>query len=238
MTHRHLALVTLLAVTAAARAAEAQPPPCYECGDGYYTTPYAVPPRPSKPKDPWDKLRFEGGVGALIGSQRVGYVAGTSGGIHLDAGVRRNRMYPFLEYDFVSVGETATETTDPVRGYMHRLSANFRYSLGTFGGKNEIPVRGDVWAEIGAGHQAITWHEGGRLNRKDISLGFGAQATFRIGRERPRYVGVYYAMKATIAVSPDRKDDSPVCAGPCDMATGPSPWDFGLYFNFGVPFGR
>lgn len=236
MTHRYLGLAALLVTTAAAAVAEAHPAPCYECGDYAYN--YTEPTQPPRPKDPWERLRFEGGVGALIGSQRVGYVAGTAGGVHFDAGVRRNRLYPFLEYDFLSVGESSYEKENPVRGYMHRFSANLRYSLGAFGGHGDVPVRGDIWAEVGLGHQMINWHEGGRLNRKDISLGFGAQATFRIGKVRPRYVGVYYAMKASVAVSPDRKDDSPVCAGPCDMATGPSPWDFGVYFNFGVPFGR
>jgi hypothetical protein len=30
----------------------------------------------------------------------------------------------------------------------------------------------------------------------------------------------------------------PTCAGPCDMATGPSSWDMGAFFNFGVVFSR
>ena len=76
------------------------------------------------------------------------------------------------------------------------------------------------------------------LGRKDLAFGLGAQATFRIGRDKPRYIGVYYAMKAWVASAPERKDDMPVCAGPCDEATGPSPYDFGIFFNFGVPFGR
>lgn len=231
MAHRFL--IAIVGLCALAGVAAAQPPPYY---DQYYVPePYV---EPKKPKDPWEKARFEGAVGALIGGQRVGYVSGTAGGLHLDAGVRFHKLFPFLEYDFLSVGDSAYDEPEPVRGFMHRFSLNLRYSLGAFGGKGDLPVRGDIWAEVGAGHQEIHWHEGGRLGRKDASFGFGAQATFRVGKVKPRYIGVYYAMKATIARSPERKDDMPICAGPCDEATGPSPWDFGIYFNFGVPFGK
>jgi hypothetical protein len=189
-------------------------------------------------KDPWKKLRFEGALGGLVGSQRVGYIAGTGGGLHLDGGARIDRLMIYGEYDFLSVGESSIETPNPVRGFMHRLGASARYSLASFGGSGEVPVRGDIWGEIGLGHEEVRWHEGGRLGRRDISFGLGAQATFRIGRNKPRYVGVYYAMKAWVAAAPERKDDMPTCAGPCDEPTAPSPYDFGIFFNFGVPFGR
>lgn len=200
---------------------------------------YADPPAP-RPKNPWQRLRFEGAVGALVGSQRVGYLSGTGGGLHLDAGARLDRLYLFGEYDFLSVGESSYDAPDPVRGFMHRFSASARYSLGVLGGgeRNDVPVRGDLWIEGGLGDQIVTWHEGGRLHRRDVSFGLGAQATFRIGRERPRYLGVYYALKVTVAEAPERKDDDPMCAGPCDEATAPSPYDVGIFFNFGVPFGR
>jgi hypothetical protein len=188
-------------------------------------------------RDPWKKLRFEGGIGALVGSQRVGYVAGTAGGMHVDGGVRLDRFMVYVEYDLLSVGETATDQPDPLRGLMHRVGADVRYSLTSFGG-GDAPIRGDIWAEVGAGHEEIYWHEGGKLGRKDLSFGLGAQATFKLGRSHPRYLGVYYAMKGWVASAPERKDDQPVCAGPCDTATAPSPWDVGVMFNFGVPFGR
>lgn len=190
-------------------------------------------------KDPWKRLRFEGGMGGLVGSQRVGYIAGTGGGLHLDGGARIDRLMIYGEYDFLSVGESSIENPTPVRGFMHRLGASARYSLAAFGGRSDVPVRGDIWVELGLGHEEVRWHEGGRLGRRDISFGLGAQATFRLGgREHPRYIGVYYAMKGWVAAAPERKDDMPTCAGPCDEPTGPSPYDFGIFFNFGVPFGR
>jgi hypothetical protein len=199
----------------------------YDDGYGYGTS----------AKEPWEKLRFEGGIGALVGSQRVSYVAGSAGGMHFDAGARRDRWMAYAEYDLLSIGESSYDDPDPLRGLMHRAGVNLRYSVGAFGG-HDIFVRGDIWTELGVGHEQVYWYEGGKLGRKDISFGFGAQATFKLGRAHPRYVGVYYAMKGWVAAAPDRKDDQPVCAGPCDTATGPSPWDMGVFFNFGVPFGR
>jgi hypothetical protein len=222
------ALLALAAVAApAVAAAEAVP-------YGYYSE-----PPPSAPRDPWTKPRFEGAVGALVGGYSVGPVSGTAGGMHFDAGLRMDKLYLYGEYDFLSVGQDSYEVIDPVRGFLHRLGANARYSLAAFGGHGEIPVRGDVWAEVGAGHEMIWWHEGGKLTRRDLSFGFGAQATFRIGRDKPKFIGVYYAFKGWVADAPGSKGDmDPTCAGPCDEPTGPSPYDFGLMFNFGVPFGR
>jgi hypothetical protein len=190
-------------------------------------------------KDPWKKLRFEGSIGALVGSQRIGWIAGTGGGMHVDGGIRRDRMMLYAEYDVLSVGESSYENADPVRGLMQRVGLSARYSLAAFGGgSGDVPVRGDIWAEVGAGHEHIRWYEGGVLQRRDISFGLGAQATFRIGREKPRFVGIYYAMKAWVAPSPGQKNNDPNCAGPCDYPTGPMPYDFGIFFNFGVPFGK
>lgn len=204
---------------------------------GYYED-----PEPERPKNPWQKARLEGAVGALVGGQRIGWIRGTAGGLHVDAGFKMDRLFLYGEYDFLGVGETASTTPAPgdptVRGFMHRVSANVRYSLAAFGGGGEVPVRGDVWAEIGGGHQHVRWHEGGKLGRKDISFGFGAQATFKIGRDKPKFLGIYYAVKMTIARAPEPKSDDPTCAGPCDEPTPPSPWDVGIFFNFGVPFGR
>lgn len=225
-----LSSIAAAAVTVAAPASEAR-------AEAVPYSYYATDP-PPRPRQPWTSARFEGAVGALVGGQRIGYVDGTAGGLHIDAGVRLDRVYLYAEYDFLSVGETAYDTPSPVRGFMHRLGASARYSVAAFGGRSDIPVRGDVWLEAGAGHQTVMWHEGGKLGRKDLSFGMGAQATFKLGRTRPRYIGVYYAVKAFVAEAPERKDDEPMCAGPCDVATGPSPYDFGIYFNFGVPFGR
>lgn len=200
---------------------------------GYYED-----PEPARPKDPWKKARFEGAIGGLVGGQGIGYVHGTGGGLHLDAGFKMHRIFLYGEYDFLGVGENTYENPEAVRGFMHRVGVNARYSLAAFGGGRDVPVRGDVWAEIGGGHQHVRWHEGGKLGRKDLSFGLGAQATFKIGRDKPKFLGVYYAVKMTIARSPDRKDEDPTCAGPCDEPTPPSPWDVGIFFNFGVPFGR
>lgn len=222
-------LLVAIAILAAPSLAAAEAVPLGYYGDA----------EPSRPTDPWKKLRFEGEIGALIGGQRIGYLSGFGGGLHVDAGLRRDRLLVFGEYDWLSVGSSNyADPSSDVRGFMHRLGANARYSLGVLGGHRDVPVRGDFWAELGVGHQQIYWHEGGKLGRKDLSFGLGAQATFKIGREKPKFVGVHYAVKMTLAKAPARKDEDPMCAGPCDEPTGPSPWDLGVFFNFGVPFGR
>jgi len=221
-----LASVAALGAAPAVAAAEAVP-------YGYYAQPEP------KPQDPWKRPRFEAAIGALVGAYSVGPIAGPAGGAHVDAGVRLDRLYLYGEYDFLSVGEDSYETADPVRGFLHRVGADIRYSLAAFGGSGRMPVRGDVWVEAGAGHETVYWHQGGKLGRRDLAFGLGAQATFRIGQDRPRYLCVYYALKGWVADAPDRKVDmDPTCAGPCDAPTVPSPYDVGFMFNFGIPFSR
>jgi hypothetical protein len=197
--------------------------------------------------DRWRDLRFEGDVGFLIGGMSVGPLDGFAGGVFGEAGVRRDRLALLAEYDLLSVGQTAQSSAmvdpanpppDPIRGYMQRVGFDARYSVTRFGG-GDAGIRGDVWIEAGAGGEVIQWYGGGRLHRGDASLGFGAQATFRIGSEsHPHYVGFHYAVKAIIAKAPGRKDDAPTCAGPCDEPTPPVPYDTGIFFNFGVVFGK
>jgi hypothetical protein len=120
---------------------------------------------------------------------------------------------------------------------MQRVGADVRYSFARFGG-GHVPVRGDIWLSAGAGGEVIQWYDGGRLHRRDLSLGFGAQATFRIGHEHPHYLGFHYAVKAFIAHAPGQKNEDPTCAGPCDEPTPPVPYDTGIFFDFGIVFGK
>jgi hypothetical protein len=121
---------------------------------------------------------------------------------------------------------------------MHRLGANLRYSIAAFGGR-DVPIRGDFWVEGGVGNQLVQWHGGGELSRRDLAFGAGGQMTVRVGRDKPSYVGFYYAFRGLTARDPVKNEMSPpTCAGPCDTPTGPSPWDVGAFFNFGVVFSR
>jgi hypothetical protein len=187
----------------------------------------------------WDRMRFEGGVGLLAGGFSVGPIGGSAIGTHLDAGVRAGRLAVLGEYDFVSIGQSSYEHDDAVRGQLHRLGANVRYSVGAFGGAR-IPIRGDIWIEGGVGSQLIRWNGGGELERRDLAFGFGGQMTVRIGRDKPRYLGFYYAFRGLVARDPfEPKDPVPAtCAGPCDRPTGPSDYDIGAFFNFGLVFSR
>lgn len=187
----------------------------------------------------WNRMRFEGGVGMLAGGFGVGPISGAAIGGHVDAGVRAGRIAVLGEYDFASIGQSSYDHPDPVRGQLHRLGANLRYSLGSVGG-HKVPIRGDFWVEGGLGSQLIRWNGGGELERRDLAFGFGGQMTARIGREHPQYLGFYYAFRGLVARDPTepKQPAMPTCAGPCDRATGPSAWDVGAFFNFGVVFSR
>ncbi len=187
----------------------------------------------------WNRTRFEGGVGMLAGGFAVGPIGGSAIGTHVDAGVRSGRLAVLGEYSFVSIGESSYDNPDPVRGQLHRLGANLRYSLGSVGG-GRVPIRGDFWLEGGLGSQLVRWNGGGELERRDLAFGFGGQMTARIGRKKAQYVGFYYAFRGLVARDPiaPKSPAMPTCAGPCDRATGPSDWDLGAFFNFGVVFSR
>jgi hypothetical protein len=194
----------------------------------------------------WKDLRFEGDVGFLIGGMGIGKLGGFAGGMEASLGIRRDRLAVFGSYDLLSVGDSpSTSTTDPsapppVRGFMQRVGADVRYSVGRFGGSDDSSaVRGDLWLSLGAGGEVIQWYDGGKLHRRDLSFGFGGQATFRIGHDsHARYLGFHYALKALLANAPGMKNQDPVCAGPCDEPTPPVPFDAGVFFHFGVVFGK
>ncbi len=195
--------------------------------------------------DPWRDTRFEGDVGFLLGGMSVGPIDGFAGGMYGAGGIRHDRLALLGEYDLLSVGQTANPAADPtmpppdpVRGYLQRAGFDVRYSVVRFGG-GDAGIRGDIWLEGGAGGEVIQWYEGGRLHRGDVSVGFGGQVTFKIGSDSHRhYIGFHYAVKGLVAKAPPRKDDSPTCAGPCDEPTPPVPYDTGIFFNFGIVFGR
>jgi hypothetical protein len=221
-----LALAAAAATTAlAAAAAPASADSCYDsdCKDARAKA--------------WAKPRFEGAFGLLVGGYSVSTVGGSAVGMHFDGALRMDRLAIVGEYDFLSIGESAYEVEDPVRGHLHRLGVNARYSIAAFGGR-EVPIRGDLWIEGGIGNQLVQWHGGGELSRRDLAFGVGGQMTARVGKDKPNYIGFYYAFRGLMARDPIGKPGEPTCAGPCDMATGPSPWDVGAFFNFGVIFSR
>lgn len=215
------ATTTALAATAAPAVADS----CYdtECKDAR--------------EKAWSKPRFEGAFGLLAGGYGVSTVSGAAIGMHFDAGLRMDRVALIGEYDFLSIGQSSYDHENPIRGQLHRLGANVRYSIAAFGGR-DVPIRGDLWIEGGIGNQLVQWHGGGELSRRDLAFGVGGQMTARIGKDKPKYLGFYYAFRGIMARDPIGKPGEPTCAGPCDMATGPSPYDVGAFFNFGVVFSR
>lgn len=191
------------------------------------------------PAKGWDKITLEGTFGVLAGSQPVGYVDGGMAAPHLDIGARRDRWLLYASGALGSIGESSYDDDMPVRGVVGRLGLGVRYTYGRIGGgRGEIPLRGQFWVEAGAGYQHIQWNEGGRLGRQDLLIGLGAQLDVRVSREKLRFIGLYYALDIMFSPAPNSKERPPVCAGPCDEATGPGTMDVGFVLNVGVPFGK
>lgn len=194
-------------------------------------------------EDDFDRARTELGFGMLAGGYSVGPVSGPGVGVHFDLGRQMGPLLISGEYNLLSVGEAAGTGDDrPIRGLLHRVGLNARYSFAEFGGGRKI-VKGAFWLEAGLGRQMINWDEGGRLSREDVGLGFGIQTNFKIGRHKPnpKIIGFYYAFRATVAESPgsDKMPEGPpVCGGPCDEPTQPSPYDVGMFFNVGLTWGH
>jgi hypothetical protein len=195
-----------------------------------------------EPPEPMDR-RTEINLGMLLGGSDVGQSSRGTFGIQVDIGRRFGDLVLLGEYGYLSVGEGGGSSP----GSLSRLGVTARYSLlRTSGAPNRYgrrkPVSGDYWMEAGAGMQRITWDTGGVLTRPDLVLGFGWQLDVVLGRRsaHPRYYGPYVAFRANLSRAPDSTvaDLPATCGGPCDTATRPSQNDVGLFFHFGVNWGR
>ncbi len=190
--------------------------------------------------DAFHEPRTEVGFGMLAGAYSVGPVGGGAVGLHLDLGRQMGPVKLYGEYDFLSIGNSASET-DPVRGLLHRGGLMVRYNFAEVGGGPYKPIQGAFWLEGGAGRQFVHWDAGGVLERDDVAAGFGGQFNFLLARHspHPKVLGFYYAFRAFVARSPDAGTMQPAtCGGPCDRPTSPSPYDLGLFFNMGLQFGH
>lgn len=191
--------------------------------------------------NPFQLGRSDFGFGVLAGGFSVGPVSGPGVGLHIDAGWNRKAWLLYGEYDFLSIGESQQDVTDPIRGLLHRFAAMGRYAFAEFGDGQNIPLQGQFWIEGGAGREIVLWDEGGRLGRNDLAIGLGAELNVVTKRDtpHPNVFGIYYAFRMTVARAPDAdKVEMATCGGPCDEPTLPSPYDLGLYFNAGLSWGR
>ena len=194
--------------------------------------------------------RWEGAFGFRVGSFHVGSFDGLAFGLHLDGGIRFDKLQLLGEYSFMSISQQPPTDNDAaaakaaptpaadLSGIVQRVGLDARYSVAKIVGE-EVPLRGDFWLEGGFGEQVIRWELGGELHRPDVSFGFGGQFSARFGEHHDHHVGVYYAFKALLAHGPASYVNSPpTCAGPCDTATRPIGIDRSLMFNFGLVFGN
>ncbi|HTJ42102.1 MAG TPA: hypothetical protein VL463_08390 [Kofleriaceae bacterium] len=178
--------------------------------------------------------RIEARIGMLIGGGDVGDVTGASSGLHVAIGGRYGEVTGMAEYDYLSVGDGDSGDR---RGDLSRGGLTARMSL--FHTDDDGPIAGDYWAEAGVGYEHVSWAPGGVLDRPDLVLGFGAELDGHAYWQsaHPRHIGMWLGFRAILARAP-RTDSPAVCGGPCTMATPPSRNDVGLYFSWGMHWGR
>jgi hypothetical protein len=190
--------------------------------------------------DPENELQPEAAIGFLVGGFRVGPITGPAYGMQVAGGAKYQRFLVQGEYDLLSVGEGTSYDPDdgrPVRGLVHRVGANVRYSFASIA-KKKFPMRGDFWLEAGVGRQFLRWYDGGKLTRNDVALGLGGQLSVRWGKTQHKKAGLFYALKVIGSRRADLKSMPETCAGPCDEPTGPIPYDLGIFFDVAIVFGR
>jgi hypothetical protein len=188
------------------------------------------------PPPPRGDRRTEIDIGYLVGAGDIGTSNRFQRGLELALGRRFGDLKLLAEYGYLVVGR------DQATGSLSRLGLAARYSLlRTRGTPERAPLSGDLWIEGGAGAQRITWHDGGRLTRPDIVLGFGLQldGVFHRKSDQPTWSGPYVAFRAMLSVGPEHGPEVvATCGGPCDQATRPSRNDAALFFHFGLNWGR
>lgn len=187
--------------------------------------------------EPLDK-RIEIDVGYLVGGSDVGDATGLGSGLTLAAGMRLGNGSVLGEFNYIAVGDELNRAGSR-RGRMSRVGLLARYSILSLGEPRD-KLTNDFWLEAGVGRHEVAWNNGGTLTRSDAVLGFGYQFNGRIGRHdpKPRYFGPYFALRAHLARAPSDTSQMPTCGGPCDEQTRAQRNDVGLFFHFGLNFGR
>lgn len=180
--------------------------------------------------------RLEARIGMLVGGGDVGDVTGPSNGLHVAIGARYGDVTGMAEYDYLSVGDASDEDANR-HGDLSRAGVVARMSL--FHTAEDGPIAGDYWAEAGVGYERVAWDPGGVLDRPDLVLGFGAELDGHAYWQsaHPRHIGMWLGFRAILARAPVSAAP-PTCGGPCTMATAPSRNDVGLYFSWGMHWGR
>lgn len=180
--------------------------------------------------------RIEARIGMLVGAGDVGDVTGPSSGLHVAIGARYGEVTGMAEYDYLGVRD-ADDDMAHRRGDLSRAGLVARWSL--FHTDESAPVAGDYWAEAGVGYEHVSWDPGGVLERPDLVVGFGAELDGHayFTTPHPRHIGMWLGFRAIVARAP-ATDLPAVCGGPCTMATPPSRNDVGLYFSWGMHWGR
>jgi len=200
---------------------------------------HAIPAiaRGAKAEEPADRST-EIAVGMLIGGADVGPVTGTGFGVQLMLGRRFGDWTLFGELDYLGISHK--NDAEP-KGSQTRGALIGRYNLMSFGG-DKVPIMGTFWLEGGLGVQRFAWDAGGVLTRPDAALGFGFSWSGVIDRHKPekrKTIGWFIGVRLHYSQAPSTGEpQTPMCAGPCDHATGPSRNDVAVMADFGLHWGH
>jgi hypothetical protein len=186
--------------------------------------------------------RFDSRLGLMLGGADVGDANGFSLGLHAGLGYRVGDTTVFGEYGYFRVGDGKDEAMSR-NGRTSRLGLAVRRSVMNTDPREK--VGGDLWVEVGAGYERVSWSQGGLLYRPDLALGFGFEFDGRPGPRAdvgagapPRHLGWFMAFRAILGRAPDASAMPATCGGPCTEATSPSRNDTSLYFVVGLHWGR
>ena len=227
-----LALLGLALVAATASSATAN----VVAYDGYA-------PRPASRPETRDasERRVEGRFGMLLGGSDVGDADGFSLGFSGALGYRLGDVTLRAIFDYYRVGDGGDEAMSR-RGRAARIGGAVRYAMVSagFDEPDSSSTGIDLWTEVGAGLEHVSWREGGVLDRPSLELALGFDVDRR-GKPRSdgsrRYGGYFMAFRTHLANGPEM-DTPAVCGGPCSRATKPSRLDASMFFDFGFHFGR
>jgi hypothetical protein len=200
----------------------------------------AADPASAERKQPW---RWEGAVGFWLGSVDLATrvdedTSGFGLGAHFDLGIRRRRWLLTTEFGFLSAKETqrypmTVPEHELAGGLVGRAGLTARYSLKQH--RTYDMFGGDFWFELGVGAQRVRRSdEDRRFSRGDVKLGLGGELNMH---RKKFHLGYYYALSVLFTRVEVPSDRPATCAGPCDTATRPIPFEQTFLFSLGFLFG-
>ena len=204
---------------------------------------FAVARAEPTPPDPDDGWEWEGDVGGGGGTIRLHHVGIGTGCLYASAGPRYVQFALRIEAAYCTATWPGDDTsahgadvpTGSADGHMTDVAAVARYYFARphSSDTEDLYLLGEFYVEAGVARQTFTWDAGGELSRPVAVLGIGGN---ELGRWATGKAGL--TLGARLELAPRDATALPAtCAGPCDQASRPSPYDRAVIFTAGGVFG-